>query len=442
MAVAMTGAAIALVVLLRASMLRGVDSRARLRLQDVAGLTQRGALPTTLAGTDEDGTVAQLVVNGRVVAQSAVVEGSAPLAHFVPPEGRVFVRSVHHPPIRGGAPTFRVAAKRVDTPQGPGVVYVAASVEPVTDSINTLEVLLAIVVPGLLVLVGATMWRLVGSTLDPVEAIREQVAEISATELGRRVPEPDTADEIQRLAQTMNSMLGRLDEATSRQRSFVADAAHELRSPLASMRAELDVAAAHPEAADWRALVARLSTSSRRMGRLVEDLLVLATAEESGARRNNEVDLDDVVLGQLEALRTTTALRLDVDGLAPARVWGDRDQLERVVANLLDNAEHYATTTIAVELRHDDGEAELVVADDGPGIPPEHRRRIFDRFTRVDAARDRRAGGAGLGLAIARRIIERHGGSISVADAPRGTRIVVRLPVGMNNGSTGKKAAT
>jgi len=178
------------------------------------------------------------------------------------------------------------------------------------------------------------------------------------------------------------------------------------------------------------------------MGRLVEDLLVLATAEESGARRNHEVDLDDVVLRQLEALRATTVLRLDVDGLGPARIWGDRDQLERVVANLLDNADHYAATTIAVELRRDGETAELVVADDGPGVRPEHHRRIFDRFARVDEARDRRAGGAGLGLAIARRIVEGHGGSISVANAQRGTRIVVRLPLGLNNGSMGNNGTT
>jgi signal transduction histidine kinase len=317
---------------------------------------------------------------------------------------------------------------RVDSVRGPGVVYVAASIEPVNDSITTLEILLAVAVPALLLLVGVTTWWLVGRALDPVEAIRRQVAEISAADLSRRVPEPETADEIRRLAETMNSMLARLDDASRRQRSFVSDAAHELRSPLASMRAELEVAAAHPDATDLPGLVNRLATTGRRIERLVEDLLVLATAEEPGTQLRTEVDLDDVVLGQLEPLRATSSLRLDVDRLGPARILGDRDQLERVVANLLDNAERFAATTIRVELRSIDGLAELVVADDGPGVAAEQRGRSFDRFARADEARDRRSGGAGLGLAIAKRIVEAHGGSIAVGDAPTGARISVRLP--------------
>jgi signal transduction histidine kinase len=321
-----------------------------------------------------------------------------------------------------------VAARRVDTPGGPGVVYAAASLEPVTDSINTVEAVLAVVVPGLLLLTGVTTWLLVGRTLEPVEAIRRQVAEISATELARRVPEPGSGDEIQRLAQTMNATLARLEEAVTRQRAFVSDAAHELRSPLAAIRTELEVTASHLETADWPAVIASLSANNRRMESLVEDLLLLATAEEQGTRRRSEVDLDEVVLEHLQPLRATSRHRLDLEGLGAARVRGDRDQLERLVANLLDNAERHAATTVAVELRTVDGTAELVVADDGPGVPGEHRQRIFDRFARVDEARSRHAGGAGLGLAIARRIVEGHGGEIAVADTPTGTRMVVRLP--------------
>jgi signal transduction histidine kinase len=322
-----------------------------------------------------------------------------------------------------------VAATRIDTPRGPGIVYSAASLEPVTDSIHALEALLAVVVPSLVLLVGATTWLLVGRTLHPVEAMRRQVAEISATELSRRVPEPGTDDEINRLAETMNAMLARLEDAVQRQRVFVSDAAHELRSPLAAMRTELEVTAAHIDAADWPTVVDRLSADNRRMERLVEDLLVLATAEEQGTRPRGQVDLDEVVLRQLQPVRATSRLRLDLEGLGAARVVGDADQLERVVANLLDNAERHATSTITVALRTIDGTAELVVADDGPGVPVEQRRRIFERFARADEARDRRSGGAGLGLAIASRIVQLHGGSIEVGDAPRGTRMVVRLPL-------------
>jgi signal transduction histidine kinase len=147
------------------------------------------------------------------------------------------------------------------------------------------------------------------------------------------------------------------------------------------------------------------------------------------------------VIRQLEPLRATSRLTLDVAGLNAARVWGDPDQLERVVANLIDNAERHAATTIAVELGVTDGTAELVVADDGPGVAPESRQAIFDRFTRLDEARDRRGGGGGLGLAIARRIVEEHGGTIGVAESSRGARLVVRLPTETAGSRPGQGAA-
>jgi signal transduction histidine kinase len=429
MGTAVTLAAVALVVLLHRSLLRDLDARTQLHLQDVASLVERGQLPPTLAGHDEDGTVAQVVANGQVVAQSPVVRGNEPLVNYVPPGSQISMRTVGGGAIPG-VDDIRVAARRVDGPQGPLVVYAAGSLEPVNDSINALKALLAVAVPALVLLVGASTWWLVGRTLEPVEAIRAQVAEISAQRLHQRVPEPQTGDEIFRLAQTMNGMLSRLEEAANRQRSFVSDAAHELRSPLAALRAELDVAARHRGTADWPAVIDRLGAGTRRMERLVEDLLLLAVAEEQGVAHRREVDLDDIVIRQLQPLRATSRLVLDLEALSAGRVWGNPDQLERVVANLLDNAERHAATTIAVELRVTNGTAELVVADDGPGVAPESRQRIFDRFTRVDEARDRHTGGAGLGLAIARRIVEEHGGTIGVADSPGGARLVVRLPTG------------
>jgi signal transduction histidine kinase len=177
----------------------------------------------------------------------------------------------------------------------------------------------------------------------------------------------------------------------------------------------------------------RVAGSSGRMERLVEDLLALAMAEEQGHQLRHQVDLDEIVLSGLEPLRMSGPLTIDINGLNAARVVGDRHALERVVANLLENASLHAETSITVELHEDDGHAELVIADDGPGVPPEHRDAIFDRFTRLDEARSRRTGGAGLGLAITRRIVEDHGGTIALVDADRGARVVVRLPL---DGST------
>jgi len=427
-AVAVGLAATALVVLLHRSLLHNVDDRAVLRLRDVADLAERGQLPATLAGGDEDGTVAQVVAAGRVVAQSPVVRRPVPLADFVPAATGAVVRTVGRTPISDGT-AYRVAAARVATPQGPAVVYVAASLEPVTDAIHSLELLLAAVGPALVLIVVAMTWLLVGRTLGPVEEIRRQVAEISALDLARRVPEPGTGDEIQRLAETMNAMLGRLAAAAGRQRRFVSDAAHELRGPLATIAAELDVAASHPDGTDWPAVVARLRAVTGRLGRLVEDLLVLATAEERGDRRRQEVDMEELVLRQLESLRATSPLAVDVPHLDAARVTGDRDQLERAVANVLDNARRHATSRVTVTLRVEDAAAELVVADDGPGVQAVDRERIFERFSRLDEARSRDRGGAGLGLSIARRIIENHAGSIRVAGTGPGTAMVIRLPL-------------
>jgi signal transduction histidine kinase len=428
MALAAVIAAIAVLVLLNRSLMRGVENRAVLRLQDVSALVQRGDVPPTLAGSDEDGTLAQVVIGGQVRSESPVLEGHQPLARFVPPGVTVSVRTVRFPNQPGGT-RYRVAARRLSAGGEGAVVYAAASLEPVTDSLHAVEALVALTVPSLVLLVGLLTWWLVGRTLEPVEAIRRQVSDISASALERRVSEPTTRDEIQRLAVTMNEMLDRLHSAATRQKEFVSDAAHELRGPLAAMKVELETATAHPATIDLPVVLDRLRSSSRRMERLVEDLLVLASTEEQGTSRRAELDLDELVLRHLEPLRLRHHPALDTGGLGGARIWGDPDQLERVVANLLDNAERHAASSIAVELRTVDGAAELVVADDGPGIPEAERKRVFDRFTRVDIARDRRRGGAGLGLAIVRRIVEHHGGSIEVADSPAGTRMVVRLPV-------------
>jgi signal transduction histidine kinase len=427
MSAAVAIASFALVILLQRSLLRDVDARAAVRLHDLVALAVRDQVPRLLAGDDEDSTVAQLVADNEIVAQSPAIRGGVVIADFAPAGSSIVTRYVSNAPIVGGG-TYRVAAQRVTAPSGPAVAYAGASVEPVTDSIHSVEVLLAVVGPALILLTGGMTWWLVGRTLDPVEAIRAEVAEISAAGLARRVPERDTGDEIQRLAQTMNSMLARLDDATSRQRQFVSDAAHELRSPVAAIRAELDLATAHPDDVDWPALLDRLTTSSTRLERLVKDLFVLATADEQSSQRPTEVDLDELVLRDVESLRATSGHAVEARKVDAARVLGDRDQLERVVANLLDNAERHTTSTIVVELRSADAIAELTVADDGPGIPSPLRERVFERFTRLDEARDRDQGGAGLGLAIARQIVTDHGGSIELADSNGGARFVIRLP--------------
>jgi signal transduction histidine kinase len=228
----------------------------------------------------------------------------------------------------------------------------------------------------------------------------------------------------------MNATLDRLAAATDAQRRFVADASHELRSPLTSIRAAHEVAAVHPEAADLPALHTDVLAEVERLEQLVDDLLLLARSDEHGLRpRTEEVDLDDLVVAESARLRRTTGLRV-ITRAAPVRVCGDRHQLTRVLRNLTDNAARHAAGCVELSVEEDTGEAVVGVLDDGPGIPVAERERVFDRFVRLDASRERRAGGAGLGLAIAREIARAHGGDVGIVEAASGgAHLRLRLPV-------------
>jgi signal transduction histidine kinase len=245
------------------------------------------------------------------------------------------------------------------------------------------------------------------------------------------VPEPVTEDEIGRLARTMNAMLTRLEDATDRQRRFVADASHELRSPLTGIRAQIEVDLEHPELADWQATERDVLADAIRMQRLVDDLLVIAVADASAldAAHRAPVDLDEIVLAEARRLDTNTELTIDTRAVSGAQVDGNADQLLRVVRNLLDNAGHHARSQVELSLTESNTDVTLRVVDDGPGIPDADRERVFERFARVDDARGRDDdGGAGLGLAIVHDVVVAHGGSVAVENTP-GAAFTVVLPV-------------
>lgn len=294
--------------------------------------------------------------------------------------------------------------------------------------------------PVILVVAGGTAWLLVGRALRPVEAMRRQVAEITSSELDLRVPEPPGTDEIGRLARTMNAMLERLQQAGERQRQFVSDASHELRSPLAVLRTRTEVGLAHPAATEWPVFARDVHREVGRLDQLVEELLELSrSGNGNGAAPASSVDLDELLLTEVEAIRARGQVDVDLSGLSPVRVQGHPQQLRAVVRNLLDNAERHAHARIVVRLflvgegsgrgYEPDPAAELVVADDGPGVHPTHREQVFDRFFRVQSARDRNSGGVGLGLAIVHDVVTSHGGRVWVADSPTGAEFHVRLPV-------------
>jgi signal transduction histidine kinase len=313
-------------------------------------------------------------------------------------------------------------------------VLVAASLEPARRALDVLWPLLLIALPIILAAVGLVIWALTGRALRPVEAMREQAAVISAAELERRLPVPPSHDEVHRLAMTLNDMLDRLEAAALRQQRFVADASHELKSPVAAMRTMLEVAERDPHFEDWRTLLADLGREDRRLERLIGDLLTLARFDEHAlAVRRAEVDLDQIVGREAEAAGRDGG-RVDASEVRPMRILGDPDALARLFRNLVDNAARFAAATVWVESEAADGEAVVWISDDGPGIPASAREHVFERFVRLDESRDRRAGGSGLGLALARAVAVAHGGKIAVIE-PRhgGATIEVRLPAGLGD---------
>jgi signal transduction histidine kinase len=307
-------------------------------------------------------------------------------------------------------------------------IAVAASLEEVGDSRAALITPLLIGLPLVLLLVGGTTWVVAGRALAPVERIRREVEEITGDRLDRRVPEPRSRDEINRLARTMNSMLGRLEDSRTRQQQFVADASHELRSPLASIRQAAEITRSHPGALPEGELAEAVLEESARMQRLVEQLLLLTRADGGAATpAHHDVDLDDLALAEARRV-ARSGLVVETSGVGAARVRGEATALAQVVRNLVDNAARHATTTVAVSTRETGAGVELIVEDDGSGIPPEHRDRVFERFVRLDEARARDAGGSGLGLAIVREIVAAHGGTVSVtASELGGARFLIRF---------------
>ncbi|MBM3671968.1 MAG: HAMP domain-containing histidine kinase [Actinobacteria bacterium] len=331
------------------------------------------------------------------------------------------------PPTGPNATPYVQARRTIETAAGEKVTLIAErSLAEVDDTVKSITDALVIGVPVLVLVLGALTWWIAGRALRPVEAIRSEAAEITASTIHRRVPEPDTDDEVGRLARTMNSMLDRLEESSLRQRRFVSDASHELRSPVSAIRAQLEVALRRGEQADWPAVAGAVLEEDARLEQAVTELLELARAEESADIERVDVDLDDVVLSETQRERRVP---VDTSRVSAGRVRGSEPQLARVVRNLLDNACRHARSQVAVAVAAQNGSVWLSVDDDGPGVPPGDRARVFDRFTRLDEGRVRDAGGMGLGLSMVKAIVDRHGGAVAIDEAPLGgARFVVRLP--------------
>ncbi|MBD0843207.1 ATP-binding protein [Streptomyces sp. TRM68416] len=450
-AVALVAAGAVVLLSLRATLAREADGEADNAAREVAAQIARN-VPYSRLDLDEDPPVQVVDRNGRLLAASEGLEAiSGTRVSEVTPApspgatrgddddsddddgdddgaeagevGEVTWHGQGWATVDGEREAYRFAEVEVTDGRDETVrVYAGGSLRAQQDAVRTATTVMLIGLPALLAVVGSVTWLVTRRALRPVEGIRREMAEITASaDLTRRVPEPGSHDEVARLARTTNETLSALEASVERQRRFVADASHELRSPIASLRTQLEVAAAHPELLDLDGAV----EDTVRLQQLAADLLLLARLD--AGERPGDAGVDLVALARQEA-RGRAGVTVTADG--PTEVTGSRGQLGRVLANLLNNGQRHARSAVTVAVGRADGWAVVQVADDGDGVPEADRERIFERFVRLDEARSRDDGGAGLGLAIARDVAERHGGTLTVRSAPTGGALFeLRLPL-------------
>lgn len=418
--------AVVLTSVLSAGRVSALDETVRDRVDTVADLADADRVPDPLP-VAERGEIAQLLdADGRVLASSANASRTLPLlpadtlAALRPHGDEVIVSTTTD---SGYDPDARVALRNATYRGEPVVAVATVPLDEVRGLVGALRLALVVVVPVLTVLLAVTIWAVIGRALRPVDELRRAAADVARTGGSGSLPVPPVDDELAALARTLNDMLDRLETSAARQRSFVADAAHELRSPLASLRATLDVARAHPDAYPQAEVVADAEREASRMQSLVDDLLLLARVG-SAPLRTEDVDLvalvADVVDGETAA---SSAVVVEVQGSGHARC--DAVATGRVVRNLVGNALRHAASRVVVAV----ADGAVVVEDDGTGVPADDRERVFERFVRLDDAREREAGGSGLGLAIAREMAREQGGDVVLGDATLGgLRAEVRLP--------------
>jgi signal transduction histidine kinase len=463
----LTLGSVALVAALRYGLERSVDSELLATADSVAQMVVQETLPEVVPVTGAQ-EVQVLDVQGRVLFASAPGDG---LVSILRPRELAAARRGERFYVNGNrlaqSGELRVVAVVTPSPQGERTVLVARSVADMTQSLHVLRVVLWLAFPPLVIGLAVLAWRGLGAALRPVEALRLGAEEIATGRAGGegagraggdgasragdgagrvgegagraggdgadQLPVPVSGDEIHRLAVTLNDMLRRLAAGRARQREFVADAAHELRSPLANMRTQLEVALQLGDRTDWPAVADDLLTDTERLARLVDDLLLLARMSDSAAPARagagEPVELGEMIC-QVARRYPSPPVRV-VPPQQPLWTTGEPDALHRVTANLVDNAVRHARGKVVISADRDGTYHRVTVTDDGPGIPAEDRERVFKRFTRLDDARARDAGGAGLGLAIVRELVRRHGGEVRLEDARPGPglRAEVRLPV-------------
>lgn len=418
-AAALIVGAVALWATVRISLYDGLLEGARQDASAVSSQIEEGG-GSALGELDDDRLLQVVDATGAVIAHS---EG-APLTPVIP------LAPVKNPEriVHLGGTTYLVA---LESANKDAVVIAGRQTRAADQTIAAVATSLAISVPVLVALVGAVSWIGAGRALAPVERMRRQVGDVTSTTLNRRVDEPGTHDEVDRLARTLNGMLARLDLAQASQRRFISDASHELKSPLAALRQYAELARDHPDRVDAAELSAAVLEEGSRLESLVQGMLVLARADEAALKlERRDVDLDDLMLDEAARLRSVNGPQVQTTGITAVRVRGDHDLLSQLVRNLVDNAARHAHSRISLSVLQQSGSATLTVGDDGPGVPADARERVFERFVRLDPGRAREHGGSGLGLAIVAEIAHAHSGTVRIEQDPElgGAQVIVELP--------------
>ncbi|TMR09785.1 HAMP domain-containing protein [Nonomuraea turkmeniaca] len=414
------------------SSMRGlVHTRVELAVRRVASQAQTGQLPATFEIPSQVHLVQVVSRTGKVLAATPDLHGDPPLLTIEGAQqpGKIYVTESMLPPhVVKDEGQHLIMAMPVNTPQGLVTVYGAASLDEVNKALTWLYLLVFLGTPLVLLIVASTTWAVVGFALRPVERIRAEMAEITGQDLSRRVPVPDTGDEITSLAATTNDTLDRLERSAETQRRFVADASHELRSPISALRAQLEFANAYPEETDWPATGAHALAATDRLTYIIDELLMLAKLDAGAVVQRRVVDMCQMAAEQVRR-RERSRVPIVLAPCHPAPVHGSPMQLDRLLTNLLDNATRHAATMIDLSVTVEEDKVIVTVTDDGEGIPPEHRERVFERFTRLESARAKDKGGSGLGLPLSREIAAAHGGSLTIAEHSPGARFVAVLPL-------------
>lgn len=432
-AVAMLTGGLLLLQTLGSALVSSTDSLLRSKVRDVAVLIQNDhaeEATRAVAGTVNKDPLVQIVdETGTVTAASEPRLLEAPLSSLRPAAEQIATDNVSAPGLLGDADERFLVVLGVDDEDSKYWVLAGRTIQPQSDTVRIVTAFLLVAMPLLLGVVGLSVYFLVGRSLRQVDTIRIQVSHIDAGRLSERVDVPGTHDELQALAATMNSMLDRIETADQRQRQFVTNASHELRSPLTTIRTGLDISIADASGETWRGMQPILTEETQRLQGLVEDLLTLSKADDEGlAVRREDVDLDDVLATELRRVNATSKHRIVAD-LVPAKIAGDPVRLGQAFRNVIDNADRHAARTIAVKLSVMVQTVVVTIDDDGTPVPVADRERIFGRFVRLDESRSRHQGGSGLGLAIARGIVEAHDGRVIATETSQGwCRFEVSFP--------------